>query len=77
MSGYDVISFAHKKFQILLSPGTVYSSLYSLERRGLVKGVNTQGKRVFMLTEHGIEAVRTFSNMKERLLGLISNLFIG
>lgn len=77
MSGYDVISFAQNKFKILLSPGTVYSSLYSLERRGLVKGVNTQRKRVFMLTEHGKEAERTFSNMKDRLLGLISNLFIG
>lgn len=77
MSGYDVISFTHNRFKILLSPGTVYSSLYSLERRGLVKGVNTQGKRIFTLTEHGKEAARMFSNMKDRLLGLISNLFIG
>jgi DNA-binding PadR family transcriptional regulator len=77
MSGYDVISFAHKKFKILLSPGTVYSSLYSLERGGLVKGENIQGKRVYTLTEHGKETVRVFSQTKDRLLGLISNLFIG
>ena len=32
MSGYDVISFIHNKFNLLVSSGTVYSMLYSLER---------------------------------------------
>jgi len=77
MSGYDVISFAHRKFRILLSPGTVYSSLYSLERSGLVKGVDVHGKRIYALTRSGKEAVRSLSMMKDRLLGLISSLFIG
>jgi DNA-binding PadR family transcriptional regulator len=76
LSGYDVISFAHNKFRILLSPGTVYSSLYSLERNGLVKGENTQRKRIYKLTEHGKEAAKTLSNKKNRILGLISNLFV-
>lgn len=38
LSGYDVIMFVHKKFGILLSSGTVYSVLYSMERNGLVRG---------------------------------------
>jgi hypothetical protein len=33
MSGYDAINYFHKKFQMLLSPGIVYSVLYSLERQ--------------------------------------------
>jgi DNA-binding PadR family transcriptional regulator len=38
MSGYDVISFIHNKFHLLVSSGTVYSLLYSLERNGLIEG---------------------------------------
>jgi DNA-binding PadR family transcriptional regulator len=34
ISGYDVISFIHNKFGFLVSSGTVYSLLYSLERNG-------------------------------------------
>ncbi len=75
MSGYDFITFAHKRFRILLSPGTVYSSLYSLERSGLVKGVNVQGKRIYKLTDRGKESARVLSDTKDRFLGLISNLF--
>jgi len=32
LSGYDVLSLIHKKFNLLVSSGTVYSLLYSLER---------------------------------------------
>jgi DNA-binding PadR family transcriptional regulator len=38
LSGYDVISYIHNKFNLLVSSGTVYSLLYSLERSGLVEG---------------------------------------
>lgn len=38
MSGYDVISFIHNKFRLIVSSGTVYSLLYSLERNGLITG---------------------------------------
>lgn len=38
MSGYDVISFIHNNFHILVSSGTVYSLLYSLERNELIEG---------------------------------------
>jgi DNA-binding PadR family transcriptional regulator len=30
LSGYDVISYIHNKFNLLVSSGTVYSLLYSL-----------------------------------------------
>jgi len=38
-SGYDCISYIHNKFNLLVSSGTVYSLLYSLERNGLIEGV--------------------------------------
>jgi len=77
MSGYDVIDFVHNKFHILLSSGTVYSYLYFLERNGLVKGVYVQRRRVYKLTAHGKETVKTFLNSKDRIHGLILNLLIG
>jgi len=51
LSGYDVISFIHNKFHLLVSSGTVYSLLYSLERSGLIEGTWNERKRVYKLTE--------------------------
>ncbi|MCX8153711.1 MAG: PadR family transcriptional regulator [Candidatus Bathyarchaeota archaeon] len=39
LSGYNVISYIHNKFNLLVSSGTVYSLFYSLERNGLVEGI--------------------------------------
>ncbi|MEM2518563.1 MAG: PadR family transcriptional regulator, partial [Candidatus Bathyarchaeia archaeon] len=52
-SGYDIIKYLHQKHGFLYSPGTVYSCLCDLERRGLVKGKQNGRKRVYILTEHG------------------------
>jgi len=38
LSGYGVISFIHNKFRLLVSSGTVYSLLHSLEKNGLIEG---------------------------------------
>jgi len=77
MSGYDVISFVHNKFGMLLSSGTVYSYLYSLERDGLIKGEYSQRKRVYTLTERGKETAKAYLNAKDKILGLLLNLFVG
>ena len=77
LSGYDIISFVHKKFRILLSSGTVYSYIYALERDGLVDGQHTRRKRVYTLTERGKETVVTLLNSKDKILGLVLNLFAG
>jgi len=50
LGGYDVISLVDKKFGILLSSGTVYSQLYSLERNGLIEAHLNQRKREYALT---------------------------
>ena len=53
LSGYDVIGILHRRFDLLVSSGTVYSLLYSLERDGLIKGNQIQRTRVYELTEKG------------------------
>jgi DNA-binding PadR family transcriptional regulator len=76
MSGYDVITFIHKKFGILVSSGTVYSILYSMERDGLLKGRLSQRKRVYTVTDKGEKKIKEISGAKEKILGLMVNLFI-
>jgi DNA-binding PadR family transcriptional regulator len=76
MSGYDVISFVHNKFHMLLSSGTVYSNLYFLEINGLIKGEQAERRKVYTLTEHGKETVDSLLDSKERILELVLNLFI-
>jgi len=75
MSGYDVIAFVHKKFNLLVSPGAVYYLLYSLERDGLIKGTWSQRKRVYALTDKGEEIINEILNARERIQGLMSILF--
>jgi DNA-binding PadR family transcriptional regulator len=77
LSGYDVISFIHRRFDVLLSSGTVYSCLYFLEREGLIKSEWIRRKRVYELTEKGKQTVKTLLKMKDKILGLVVNLFIG
>jgi len=76
-SGYDIISYIHKRFDMLISSGTVYSCLYHLERDGLIKGELVQRKRVYTLAEKGRETVKTILGMKDKILGLVLNIVMG
>ena len=59
LSGYDIISMVFERFRFLASSGTVYSLLYTLERKGLVEGVLNEKKRMYKLTEKGKFTVET------------------
>ena len=52
-SGYDLIHFIHEKYGVLISPGTIYSKLYSLEREGFITGCSNERKRVYEITDLG------------------------
>jgi len=75
LSGYDVIEFVHKKFNMLLSSGTVYSLIYSLERNGLIKAVWNQRRRDYMLTEKGKEATRIILNARDKIKAFTNTVF--
>ena len=77
MSGYDVTALVQKKLGMLMSPGTVYSFLYFLERNGLIKGEWNQRKRVYRLTEKGEKTITILFEKKDKILGLVLNLFLG
>jgi len=74
ISGYDVISFIHNKFHLLVSSGTVYSLLYSLERNGLIEGTWNERKRVYKLTEKGKRTIETILSANDKIKNFITAL---
>lgn len=77
MSGYDVISFIHNKFDLLVSSGTVYSLLYSLERNGLIEGLWDERKRVYRLTEKGAKTIEAILSVNDKIKNFITSLLKG
>jgi len=76
LSGYDIIGLIHKRFGILMSSGTVYSLLYSLERNGLIKGVWNQRKRVYILTEKGEQNTKVITNANEEIQSFLRTMLL-
>jgi len=74
LSGYDIIGLLHKRFGILMSSGTVYSLLYSMERDGLIKGVWNQRKRVYILTEKGEQNTKVITKANEEIQSFLRNM---
>jgi DNA-binding PadR family transcriptional regulator len=74
MSGYDVISYINKRFGILMSSGTVYNLMYSLERDGLIKGVQNQRKRLYALTEKGEQNIKVITKANEEIQKFLKNM---
>jgi DNA-binding PadR family transcriptional regulator len=72
LSGYDVISYIHNKFNLLVSSGTVYSLLYSLERNGLLEGTWAEIKRTYKLTEKGKKTIETILSANDKLKVFVS-----
>jgi DNA-binding PadR family transcriptional regulator len=74
LSGYDVISFIHNRFHLLVSSGTVYSLLYSLERNSLIEGTWNERKRVYKLTEKGEKTIDTILCANDKIKNFITGL---
>lgn len=73
--GYALIADIHKRFDVLLSPGTLYPLLYSLEKQGLIS-IEQEGRRKnYLLTERGLiqadRVISTYSNQIRDLLKFI------
>ena len=74
LSGYDVIGLIHRRFGLMVSSGTVYSLLYSLERNGLIKGVGNQRKRTYALTEKGEQDIKVITKANEQIQNFLRNI---
>jgi len=74
LSGYDCISYIHNKYNLLVSSGTVYSLLYSLERNDLIEGVWEERKRVYKLTQKGEKSINTLLEASDKIKGFMANI---
>ena len=75
LSGYDLMELVYRKFGFLISPGTVYALLYSMERKELVKGALIQTKRMYTLTDKGKENIEAILKSKEEIQRFIEHLY--
>lgn len=75
ISSYDFMLSIHKKFAILVSPGTAYTAIYSLERKGLIEGTKNSRKTVYILTDKGEKALRDITKAKRELEQLVAMVF--
>ena len=73
-SGYDLIIYIQERFGFLVSSGTLYSLLYSLERNGLVVGKWVMRHRAYILTEKGAAQLSAVSASKAQLSVLLSEV---
>ena len=53
MYGYKIIAAIHREFGILLSPGSLYPLLHSLEKNKLIESRFHEGKIVYTMTSNG------------------------
>ena len=76
LSGYDIIGIVHSRFDVLVSSGTIYALLYSLERDGMIKGVQDQRKRVYELTEKGKKAIQVLVQANGEIQNCLKSMLI-
>ena len=76
LGGRDIITLVSNKFGSLLSSGTVYSVLYSMEREGMIaSGSEEEKRRVYLLTDKGKESIKTISSARQKIMSLIAKIF--
>lgn len=75
ISGYDLIKYVHRRYGFLVSPGTAYSCLYTMERKGLLQGRQEGNRRVFSLTEKGLDTFRAVDRLNGSLKRLCAEIF--
>jgi DNA-binding PadR family transcriptional regulator len=76
-SGYDIVTYVHRKFDLLVSPGTAYSVLYSMERDGLIKAHEVDRKRIYALTSKGEATIKAIHESGAVLENYFSSLLQG
>ena len=78
LSGYDLLKIIQADFNLLISPGTMYSTLYSLERQGLIECSTSSRKRLYQLTNKGKTTIHTVSkskNLRQVLFSIAREIF--
>jgi DNA-binding PadR family transcriptional regulator len=76
ISGYDITSFVNDRFGAILSPGTVYATIYAIERKGLITGKSDGRKTVYALTEKGNDVIASMMQNFHKEMGEFVGKFL-
>jgi len=71
LNGYQILKNIHDKVGILVGSGTIYSTLYALEREQFVRGLAHSKSRTYKLTSKGHNKLRELDKIIEAF-----NLFV-
>jgi DNA-binding PadR family transcriptional regulator len=75
LTGYDVIEFVNKKSGEMISPGTVYSTLYLIERKVFIKGDWNGRKTIYTLTKTGKIVASKINGSRKEMVPFIESFF--
>jgi len=75
LSGYDLLNRFRGRFGVNISVGTIYSQLYSLERKQLIEGKTDSTARRYVLTPKGATSLDIAVALKQQILDLVDSLF--
>ena len=73
-AGYDFMKYVQKRYHISISAGTVYSTLYALEREGYVKFERKTTKKLYSITPQGQALIRILTRNLDFLTALVASL---
>ncbi len=76
LSDKEIASVFHKRFGETVNFSLVDSNLNFLEKEGLTTRTKAKSIEVYALTTKGEEKARAFLSSKDKILGLLLNLFI-
>lgn len=74
MGGHDFVRLIHEKFGILMSPATIYSTLYALEREGFVTSYTTRKSRVYKIADKGRQFIKGANHAMNPVQNLIERI---
>jgi len=67
-----IVAF-QKRFNLFISPGTIYLTLYTLEREGLIRGEDRR-KRVYILASKGEKFIEEALAFQENIKLILSKI---
>lgn len=76
VSNNDIVKFVPDRFHVSINSEKITSSLYFLENKGFIKSTKSEKGKIYNLTPKGEERVKLFLKLKEKILGLVLDLFV-
>jgi DNA-binding PadR family transcriptional regulator len=74
ISAYDIIKLYKTRYNVLLSPGTVYPVFFAMEQLGYIKSIADKHKKSYILTEKGKKSLVPFHSELGKIQKIVSDI---